>query len=131
MSNDRFGEEQKVHLEENICVHIFTVSSAMVGVCLTVIGIIQIVIKSQGLTTLADDFLALDALFFLISCLLSYWAMRRGGLNRMHQIERIADTVFITALVFMVFICIVITYEISYHKAIAWVNGHLQTALNA
>ncbi len=44
----------------------------MVGVCLKVIDIIQIVIKSQGLTTLADDFLALDALFFLISCLLSY-----------------------------------------------------------
>jgi len=108
MSNDSFREEQKVRLEEDICVHIFTVSAAMVGVCLTVIGIIQIVIKSEGLTTLADDFLALDALFFLISCLLSYWAMRRRGLNRMHQTERIADIVFITALVFMVFSCVVI-----------------------
>jgi len=28
------------HLEEDICIHIFTVSSAMVGVCLTVIGLI-------------------------------------------------------------------------------------------
>jgi len=130
MSNDHFGEKQKVRLEENICVHIFSVSAAMVGVCLTVIGIIQIVITSQGLTTLADDFLALDALLFLISCILSYWAMRMRRLNRMHQIERIADIVFITALVFMVFICITIAYEISYHKATALVNGYLQKTLS-
>ncbi len=31
-------------LEEDICIHIFTVSSAMVGVCLTVIGLIRVVI---------------------------------------------------------------------------------------
>jgi hypothetical protein len=34
----------KGHLEEDICIHIFTVSSAMVGVCLTVIGLIRVVI---------------------------------------------------------------------------------------
>ena len=28
------------NLEQDICIHIFTVSSAMVGVCLTVIGLI-------------------------------------------------------------------------------------------
>ncbi len=126
-----FKEEEIKSLESNICVHIFTVSAAMVGVCLTVIGIIQLVIKSQGLTTLADDFLALDALFFLISCLLSYWAMRRREFNRMHQIERLADIVFITALIFMVFICVIITYEISSFKAITWIHNHLMTVLSA
>ncbi|TLU84357.1 MAG: hypothetical protein FDX21_06495 [Chlorobium sp.] len=119
MDNKGFGGEQKVRLEENICVHIFTVSAAMVGVCLTVIGIIQIVITSQGLTTLADDFIALDALFFLISSFLSYWAMRRRGFNRIRQIEHISDIVFISALVVMAFICIIITYEISFHKIVA------------
>ena len=34
----------KTKLEEDICIHIFTVSSAMVGVCLTVIGLIRVVI---------------------------------------------------------------------------------------
>jgi hypothetical protein len=32
----------KTRLEEDICIHIFTVSSAMVGVCLTVIGVIRV-----------------------------------------------------------------------------------------
>jgi hypothetical protein len=55
------------HLEHDICIHIFTVSSAMVGVCLTVIGLIRVVITLGTADTLADDFLAADALLFLIS----------------------------------------------------------------
>ena len=58
------------HLEQDICIHIFTVSSAMVGVCLTVIGLIRVVITFGRADTLADDFLAGDALLFLISCFL-------------------------------------------------------------
>jgi len=49
------------HLEQDICIHIFTVSSAMVGVCLTVIGLIRVVITLGRADTLADDFLAGDA----------------------------------------------------------------------
>jgi hypothetical protein len=55
-------------LEQDISIHIFTVSSAMVGVCLTVIGLIHVVITLGTADTLADDFLAGDALLFLISC---------------------------------------------------------------
>jgi hypothetical protein len=49
------------HLEEDICIHIFTVSSAMVGVCLTVIGLIRVVITLGKIDTIADDLLAGDA----------------------------------------------------------------------
>jgi hypothetical protein len=52
------------HLEHDICIHIFIVSSAMVGVCLTVIGLIRVVITLGHAYTLADDFLAGDALLF-------------------------------------------------------------------
>jgi branched-subunit amino acid permease len=65
----------KTKLEEDICIHIFTVSSAMVGVCLTVIGLIRVVITLGRADTLADDLLACDALLFLTSCLLSYGAL--------------------------------------------------------
>lgn len=101
------------HLEQDICIHIFTVSSAMVGVCLTVIGLIRVVITLGIADTLADDFLAADALLFLISCLLSYWALRSRGLHRMHRLERIADGIFIIAMIGMVVICALITYTIS------------------
>jgi hypothetical protein len=101
------------HLEQDICIHIFTVSSAMVGVCLTVIGLVRVVITLGTADTLADDLLAADALLFLISCLLSYWALRSRGLRRMHRLERIADGIFILAMTGMVVICALITYSIS------------------
>src|SRR6478736_3101659 len=101
------------NLEQDISIHIFTVSSAMVGVCLTVIGLIRVVITLGRADTLADDLLAGDALLFLISCLLSYWALRSRSLRRMHRLEKIADGIFILAMIGMVIICAMITYTIS------------------
>ena len=105
--------EERSPLEEDICVHIFTVSAAMVGVCLTVIGIIRIVITIRNADTIADDLLAADAVLFLVSCLASYFALRTRSAQRMHRVERFADVVFIVALVVMVFVCGLITYAIS------------------
>ena len=105
--------DSSTHLEQDICIHIFTVSSAMVGVCLTVIGLIRVVITLGRADTLADDLLAADALLFLISCLLSYWALRSRSLRRMHRLEKIADGIFILAMIGMVIICALITYTIS------------------
>src|SRR3954452_15296935 len=105
--------DANTHLEQDICIHIFTVSSAMVGVCLTVIGLIRVVITFGRADTLADDFLAGDALLFLIACLLSYWALRSRSVRRMHRLEKIADAMFIFAMIGMVIICALITYTIS------------------
>ena len=105
--------DRNTHLEQDICIHIFTVSSAMVGVCLTVIGLIRVVITLGTADTLADDFLAGDALLFLISCLLSYWALRSRSVHRMHRLEKVADATFIIAMIGMVIICALITYNIS------------------
>jgi hypothetical protein len=105
--------DSNTNLEHDISIHIFTVSSAMMGVCLTVIGLIRVVITLGRADTLADDFLAGDALLFLVSCLLSYWALRSRSLHRMHRLERVADAIFIIAMIGMVIICALITYTIS------------------
>jgi uncharacterized membrane protein YqjE len=109
MASDNNGKK----LEEDICIHIFTVSSAMVGVCLTVIGLIRVVITLGKADTLADDLLASDALLFLTSCLLSYAALRVRSFQRRHRIERAADGIFIVAMVVMTVICGFITYSMS------------------
>jgi len=102
--------KQRRELEEDICIHIFTVSSAMVGVCLTVIGLVRVVITLGKADTFADDLLAFDALLFLVCCLISYAALRSRGSQRMRRLERIADGIFITAMIVMVAICAFITY---------------------
>ena len=105
--------DSDTHLEQDISIHIFTVSSAMLGVCLTVIGLIRVVITLGRADTLADDFLAGDALLLLLSCLLSYWALRSRSIRRMHRLEKLADAIFIIAMIGMVIICALITYTIS------------------
>ena len=107
------SQDSKKHLEEDICIHIFTVSAAMVGVCLTVIGLIRVLIAFREIETIADDLLAGDAFLFLTSCLLSYWALRTRSLRRMHRVERFADGIFIFAMILMAAICGFITYAIS------------------
>ena len=77
------NQDSKTHLEEDICIHIFTVSAAMVGVCLTVIGLLRVIITIRKFDTIADDILAMDAVVFLVSCLLSYWALRTRAAQRL------------------------------------------------
>src|SRR6266496_3476665 len=101
------------HLEEDISIHIFTVSSAMVGVCLTVIGLIRVVITFGKADTVADDLLAADAFLFLLSCLISYSALRTRSKRRLHRMERIADGIFILAMLLMVVTGRFITYAIT------------------
>src|ERR1041385_5599467 len=100
----------KKTLAEDISVHIFTVSAAMVGVCLTVIGLIRIVISIRKIDTLADDLLAADAMIFLVACVCSYGALRTRRSRRMYGLERTADITFIIGLVLMVVICGFVTY---------------------
>ena len=106
------SDSGKKDIEKNICMHIFSVSAAMVGVCLTVIGLIRIIVFTNSVITLADDFLAVDALLFLTACLLSYIALRSENSRKMFRLERTADYIFIAALILMVAACAIITYEL-------------------
>ena len=103
-------------LEEDICIHIFTVSAGLVGVCLTVIGLLRVVITLRKTDTFADDLLAIDAVLFLVACLSSYWALRTRSVQRMYRVERFADLVFLLALVLMAAACGVVTYAITLSK---------------
>ena len=66
------GKAIQIRIWSKISLSTFSQSPPMVGVCLTVIGLIRVVITLGRADTLADDFLAGDALLFLVSCLLSY-----------------------------------------------------------
>lgn len=107
------AETQPQLLDHDICVHIFTASAAMVGVCLTVIGIIRMVVSLRHTDVLGDDLLALNAMAYLAACLMSYWALRTRSLGRNHRLERIADAIFLVALVFTAINAGFITWAIS------------------
>jgi len=107
MKNETFIEKR----EESIAPHIFSVSAGMVGVCLTVIGIINIIASySHGTKTIADDVTLLDAILFLFTCFLSYTAIKTKDRKSRLKLELIADICFLTALFVMVVVCLLIVY---------------------
>ena len=92
---------------------ILSASAVLIGVCLTAIGLIRITISLQRKNTIADDLLALDAVLFLASFFLSYWALRYRDVPRPRKLERAAYIVFMIGLVFLVAIGVYIVYMIS------------------
>jgi len=111
------GPPQQHHsqytLDERACRMICPIAAAMVGVCLTAIGILRVVIAVRKANTLADDMLALDAVLFLIATLTSYFAIRQGPAKRLHELERIADVTFIAAMLLMTVAALAITYALA------------------
>ena len=57
---------------------IFSVAAAMVGVCLTGIGLFQVVSSVRKVGSLVDELLAANAAIFLLCCLFSFLALRRA-----------------------------------------------------
>lgn len=109
--NDRQEESFHSRLDEDISVHIFSASAAMVGVCLTVIGIFQIG-RLQEIGSISDNVLAINALVFLTSCILAYVALRSRDNARRHFLERLADIIFIVGLCLMAIVCFLVAYEL-------------------
>jgi hypothetical protein len=104
---------RRVALDERTCRMICPIASAMVGVCLTGIGLLHVTITLRARQTVADDLLSIDALLFLIATLSSYFALRVQGTARLHWLERIADATFIAAMLLLTAACFIITYALN------------------
>lgn len=98
--------------EVQLSAHIFAVSAGLVGVCLTVIGLFRVIVRSQHIDSIADNLLAIDALFFLFACFLAYLALRTGSKPIGQQLERIADALFLSGLTMMVAVGVLIAYAV-------------------
>lgn len=107
-------QKNTIRLDEDICVHIFTASAAMVGVCITVIGIFQVITTLRKEGTLGDDLLAVNAILYLASTILSYWALRTRSVRRNHKLEKTADILFLVALTFTTIVAGVITWAMTF-----------------
>lgn len=99
MEDKKFLEKQ----ESDIAIHVFSVSSAMIGVCFTVIGIINFINIKE---TIVDEITAVDALIFLIACVSSYRAMKIKDPEKRFLLEKRVDFIFIFGLTLMGLICI-------------------------
>jgi hypothetical protein len=105
-------EPSPASVERDLAGRIFTTSAQLVGVCLTVIGLFRIVSHLKNINSVADNLMAIDALVFLGSCLLSYLALRSLKTERSLALEQAADVVFLLGLGTMVALCALVAWEL-------------------
>jgi len=102
----------KEEVETNISVDVFSVSAAMVGVCLTVIQLIQMN-GTQRANTIVDDILALDSIVFMIACVSSFLALKSKRHSKRKKIlENIGDGSFLLAISTMVVAITLVVYTL-------------------
>ena len=102
----------KEEIEKSISVDVFSVSAAMVGVCLTVIQLIQMN-PAQKANTIVDDILAFDSIVFMVACVASFLALKSKRHSRFKKImESTGDGCFLLAISTMVVAITLVVYSI-------------------
>jgi hypothetical protein len=91
---------------------ILSVSSGMVGVCLTAIGLIGIVKKLNNVEMLVDDLLAVGSLCFMIAAVLSFLGMRTRLVKTWAGFTRALDLLFCLGLVIVVVATLLLTWMV-------------------
>ena len=106
------GKEGTRHLAFSHTLTTFAVATGMVGVCLTGIGVVQIVEHNAGLETLCDELLAGDAVLFLIAAVCSFVSARLRLQGPWRRFQLAGDLILMAAMVVMVFSCGVLVIQI-------------------
>ena len=106
--------KQDRELVINLYVQIFGVAGAMVGVCLTVIGLLRLLTETKGYRTLGDDLVAVDGIAFLLACVFSFLTLKAHKSARQRLLQRLTDTFFMIGIVLMMVICALITWAFAH-----------------
>lgn len=99
--------------EQDLTVHVFSISAGMVGVCLTAIGILRVVSNQNSTQTIGDDLLAVDAVLFMLCCFLCFWSFKTRNVSRRRALRLVIDVLFMIALTVMVGVCAIIAYALA------------------
>jgi hypothetical protein len=87
---------------------LFSVSSGMIGVCLTAVGLIGVLKSLQDAETMVDELLTFAALVFLTATGLYFWLLRRRRLAR-RWVDHVADITFFIGLALLLVACALFT----------------------
>ena len=92
----------------NLSQHILTTSAQLVGVCLTVISLLKIM-PAGHVSLLLNKFLAIDALLFTASTVMSYAALRTAQAD---YLEKYADQLFMLGLLELAACAVLLAFEL-------------------
>ncbi|AII53176.1 hypothetical protein [Hymenobacter sp. APR13] len=90
--------------------HILPTAANLLGFCLFVITSLHI--TNSATSSLIDEFTSLIALLFAFSCLLSFLSIRTSNPTTEQRAERLADYLFLAALVGIVGIILLLIFRV-------------------
>lgn len=91
---------------KEIAHYVFSGSTTMIGVCITVISLFRIM--KLGKETYADEILGIDTFLFICACFLSYLTLRN---DKNKRLERIADFLFFAGLSILLLVGLMIVFS--------------------
>lgn len=98
--------------KHRVSTHVLPTSATMIGVCMTVINLVQLTEAQRG-NTRADELLAIDSVLFMVSAFCSYISMRCTEDDKLGiRYEKFADIAFISGLFLMTIAGVLITYQL-------------------
>jgi hypothetical protein len=90
---------------------LLSVSAAMVGVCLTAVGLVSVIQALNRIATWVDDLLAVGSLVFSIVTLLSFLGIRTK-IRRWKRFTLLLDVLFCVGISAMVLASLLLTYYV-------------------
>lgn len=108
VSSENNGDQHEFEL----CLVIFSVSAALIGVCLTGIGLLQVVRGLSRVTTVGDEILAVDAFLFLVTCALAFLSFRARSARRRVWLRKTSDVTFFLGLLLLAAVCALIAFSV-------------------
>jgi hypothetical protein len=91
---------------------LLSVSAAMVGVCLTAIGLVSVIEAIRELEVWVDDMLAIGALLFSLVTLLSFLGIRTNVRRSWRPYLFVLDVSFCLGIITMVVASLLLTYMV-------------------
>ncbi len=92
--------------------HILPVSGTMIGICVTLIGLVKVAEARVGQSRV-DEYAAIAAIAFLASAITSYLSLRYASRSKLsYRLEQMADAIFLCALIGITLIATLFAYEV-------------------
>ncbi|MEI8053538.1 MAG: hypothetical protein WCH52_07305 [Bacteroidota bacterium] len=97
-------------MSNNTSQHILGTATNLLGFCLFVFTSLHISNFSE--TSIIDEFTAVIALLLICCCLLSFFSLKTTNPRREKYLEKIADWFFVSALLGILIVLILITFNL-------------------
>ena len=97
-------------MPKNKSEHILNTSSNLLGFCLVVLTSLKI--SKYSAISIIDELTGVGTIFLIISSIFSFLSIRTGKENLSIRYEKIAENIFIVALIFVFLITFMIAFSI-------------------